>query len=164
MKKYDKQPIAMMCNREEFDAIKPKLESGGMVIDSVTSFSKCRFLVNNYNDEIGLVSNVSRSSSSDFSRSVFQEWNEEVFLRFCGIDTSSVDNTEQVDNVNKPAHYNQSGIECIAAIEASMSNEQFCGYLKGNIMKYMWRYEDKNKIEDLKKAQWYLNKLIEKYV
>ncbi len=68
------------------------------------------------------------------------------------------------DSVNKPAHYNQSGIECIAAIEASMSKEQFCGYLKGNIMKYMWRYEDKNKIEDLKKAQWYLNKLIEKYV
>jgi hypothetical protein len=68
------------------------------------------------------------------------------------------------DSVNKPAHYNQSGIECIKAIEASMSNEQFCGYLKGNIMKYMWRYEDKNKIEDLKKAQWYLNKLIEKYV
>jgi hypothetical protein len=67
------------------------------------------------------------------------------------------------DNVEKPAHYNQSGIECIVAIEASMSKDQFCGYLKGNIIKYMWRYEDKNKIEDLKKAQWYLNKLIEKY-
>ena len=68
------------------------------------------------------------------------------------------------DNVEKPAHYNQSAIECIVAIEASMSKDQFCGYLKGNIIKYMWRYEDKNKIEDLKKAQWYLNKLIEKYV
>ena len=67
------------------------------------------------------------------------------------------------DNVEKPAHYNQSGIECIQAIEASMTSDQFCGYLKGNIQKYIWRYEDKNKIEDLKKAQWYLNKLIEKY-
>ena len=67
------------------------------------------------------------------------------------------------DNVEKPAHYNQSGVECIQAIEASMSKDQFCGYLKGNIIKYMWRYEDKNKIEDLKKAQWYLNKLIETY-
>ena len=67
------------------------------------------------------------------------------------------------DNVEKPAHYNQSGIECIQAIEASMSKDQFCGYLKGNIQKYVWRYEDKNKIEDLKKAQWYLNKLIETY-
>ena len=67
------------------------------------------------------------------------------------------------DNVEKPAHYNQSGIECMQAIEASMSKDQFCGYLKGNIQKYIWRYEDKNKIEDLKKAQWYLNKLIETY-
>jgi hypothetical protein len=67
------------------------------------------------------------------------------------------------DNVEKPAHYNQSGIECIQAIEASMTSDQFCGYLKGNIQKYIWRYEDKNKIEDLKKAQWYLNKLIETY-
>jgi hypothetical protein len=67
------------------------------------------------------------------------------------------------DNVEKPAHYNQSGIECIQAIEASMSKDQFCGYLKGNTQKYIWRYENKNKIEDLKKAQWYLNKLIEKY-
>jgi len=67
------------------------------------------------------------------------------------------------DNVEKPAHYNQSGIECIQAIEASMRKDQFCGYLKGNIQKYIWRYEDKNKIEDLKKAQWYLNKLIETY-
>jgi hypothetical protein len=67
------------------------------------------------------------------------------------------------DNVEKPAHYNQSGIECIQAIEASMSKDQFCGYLKGNVQKYIWRYEDKNKIEDLKKAQWYLNKLIKIY-
>jgi hypothetical protein len=67
------------------------------------------------------------------------------------------------DNVEKPAHYNQSGIECIQAIEASMTSDQFCGYLKGNTQKYIWRYENKNKIEDLKKAQWYLNKLIEKY-
>jgi hypothetical protein len=67
------------------------------------------------------------------------------------------------DNVEKPAHYNQSGIECIQAIEASMTSDQFCGYLKGNVQKYIWRYEDKNKIEDLKKAQWYLNKLIKIY-
>jgi hypothetical protein len=67
------------------------------------------------------------------------------------------------DNVEKPAHYNQSGIECIQAIEASMTSDQFCGYLKGNVQKYIWRYENKNKIEDLKKAQWYLNKLIKIY-
>ena len=65
-----------------------------------------------------------------------------------------------MDMVNKPPHYNQGGIECIEAIEASMSEKAFAGYCKGNVIKYLWRYEYKNKIEDLKKAQWYLAKLI----
>jgi|TARA_R100001377_G_scaffold18628_2_gene9635 hypothetical protein len=65
-----------------------------------------------------------------------------------------------MDMVNKPPHYNQGGIECIDAIEESMSKDAFAGYCKGNAIKYMWRYEYKNKVEDLKKAQWYLAKLI----
>jgi len=65
------------------------------------------------------------------------------------------------DNVNKPEHY-QGDIECIDAIEAAMSHEEFTGYLRGNIFKYNWRYRNKNGIEDLRKAEWYLRKLIEK--
>lgn len=65
------------------------------------------------------------------------------------------------DNVEKPAHYNQSGIECIEAIKASMSKEEYEGYLKGNVEKYVWRYRYKNGLEDLKKAQWYLQRLVE---
>lgn len=70
---------------------------------------------------------------------------------------------EPQDNVNSPAHYNHNhkGIECIAAIEAALTPEEFEGYLHGNIMKYIWRYKYKNGVEDLKKAQWYLNRLIE---
>ena len=64
------------------------------------------------------------------------------------------------DNVNKPPHYNQSGIECVDAIQAA-TGDGFEYYLQGNIIKYMWRYRYKNGIEDLRKAQWYLNKLIE---
>lgn len=69
------------------------------------------------------------------------------------------------DNVNKPEHYNHNrkGIECIQAIEASMSAEEFLGYLKGNILKYTWRYRYKHGAEDLKKAEWYNNLLIERY-
>jgi hypothetical protein len=64
------------------------------------------------------------------------------------------------DTVNKPPHYNTGKLECIDAIEASMSPEEFKGYLKGNALKYLWRYNYKGKpLEDLKKAQWYLNKL-----
>lgn len=64
------------------------------------------------------------------------------------------------DNVNNPSHYNKGGVECIYAIESSMTKEAFCGYLKGNVIKYMYRYENKGGVESLKKAQWYLNKLI----
>lgn len=65
------------------------------------------------------------------------------------------------DPVNHPAHYTAGNIECIDAIEESMSFEAFCGYLKGHAQKYLWRYQLKNNpIEDLKKAQWFLNKLI----
>lgn len=64
------------------------------------------------------------------------------------------------DPVNKPIHYNQGSIECINAIEASMSKEQFAAYCKGNVMKYLWRYEQKNKGQDLRKAEWYLQRLI----
>ena len=66
----------------------------------------------------------------------------------------------EFEPVNKPIHYNQGGIECIDANEASMTNEGFCNYCKGNIMKYLWRWENKNKKQDLLKAQWYLNRLI----
>lgn len=67
---------------------------------------------------------------------------------------------EVQDVVNKPGHYNTGNIECIEAIEESMSAEAFKGYLKGNCMKYLWRYDYKGKqVEDLRKCQWYLNKL-----
>ena len=65
------------------------------------------------------------------------------------------------DNVNNPRHYNKDGIECIDGIKASMSDQEFVGYLKANVIKYLWRYDYKGKpLEDLKKAQWYLDKLI----
>lgn len=69
---------------------------------------------------------------------------------------------EWVDPVNAPQHYNTGSVECIEAIKASMSDTEFEGYLKGNAMKYLWRYGYKGKpVEDLKKAQWYLARLTE---
>jgi hypothetical protein len=69
---------------------------------------------------------------------------------------------EEEDVVNNPDHYNTGNIECIDAIEESMSSIAFKGYLKGNCMKYLWRYDYKGKqVEDLKKAGWYLQKLTE---
>ena len=66
------------------------------------------------------------------------------------------------DPVNNPEHYNKGGIEAIDGIKSSMSDEEFKGYLKGNCMKYLWRYNYKGKPkEDLEKSQWYLNRLIQ---
>lgn len=65
------------------------------------------------------------------------------------------------DNINHPSHYTQGGVECIDAIKASMTHHEFVGYLKGNCIKYLWRYRNKGRaIEDLKKSQWYLERLI----
>ena len=68
---------------------------------------------------------------------------------------------ETKDMVNSPPHYNKNKIECIDAIE-SATDSGFENYLQGNIIKYVWRYRYKNGVEDLEKAQWYLNKLIKK--
>jgi len=70
--------------------------------------------------------------------------------------------TMSIDLVNSPPHYNQHGVECIDAIQAATS-EGFQYYLQGNILKYLWRYRYKNGSQDLEKARWYLDKLIEVY-
>lgn len=69
-------------------------------------------------------------------------------------------NKATIDNVNHPAHYNTGNIEVINYIKDKLSYDEFTGYLTGNILKYISRYKHKNGIEDLKKAQWYLNYLI----
>lgn len=67
------------------------------------------------------------------------------------------------DPVTRPAHYNHKGIECIDAIEASMSEIEFRGYLKGNAMKYLWRYTYKGRAaQDLRKGLWYFAKLADR--
>lgn len=68
--------------------------------------------------------------------------------------------TKPNDNVNHPEHYNQGGIECIEAIKATMTHESFLGFLRGNVIKYIWRFNKKNGVEDMKKARWYLDRLI----
>ena len=67
----------------------------------------------------------------------------------------------QQDEVNHPPHYTDGEIECIEAIEASLTPEEFRGYCKGNLMKYGWRERLKGGTKSLKKAQWYLDRLIQ---
>jgi hypothetical protein len=60
------------------------------------------------------------------------------------------------DNVNSPPHYTQGTVECIDAIMAALTEEEFRGYCKGNAMKYIWRERHKGGKESLAKAMWYL--------
>lgn len=64
-----------------------------------------------------------------------------------------------VDYVNQPPHYRQGDIECIDAIRAALTEEEFRGYCKGNAIKYVWRERFKGGNESLLKADWYIAKL-----
>jgi len=66
----------------------------------------------------------------------------------------------QHDAVNHPSHYTSGEIECIDAIQAALTEEEFRGYCKGNALKYTWREEFKGGNEDLQKAVWYLDRIV----
>ena len=68
------------------------------------------------------------------------------------------------EEINSPQHYNTGQIECIDAIEAMLTFEEFVGYLRGNSLKYRWRFRyKKSPISDLAKAAWYEKKLFDFY-
>jgi hypothetical protein len=80
-----------------------------------------------------------------------------AFERWCSVD--QLERIDQADPIN-PSHYKQGGIECIEAMKVALGGG-FTGYLRGNAIKYLWRYDRKNGVEDLKKARWYLDRLIQ---
>lgn len=67
------------------------------------------------------------------------------------------------DAVNHPSHYTTGGIECIDYIQEKLTPEEFKGFVKGNVIKYLTREQHKNGDEDICKAQWYLNRLADTF-
>lgn len=90
-------------------------------------------------------------------------WYKELDPAACKNDEGDCCNKESNgDMVNHPSHYNQGGIECIDALKAAtVSKTGIEAVCTANAIKYLWRYEEKNGIEDVKKARWYINRLIE---
>ena len=104
---------------------------------------------------------------------VFHEMSDDMLNKcyswYKEIDKASCENAEDnccgkesnVDMVNHPSHYTQGVIECIDCIKSATVGkagiEAFC---VGNAIKYLFRYEEKNGIEDVKKARWYIDRLI----
>lgn len=69
------------------------------------------------------------------------------------------------DPVEKPAHYTHGGdIECIDAIDAMLGREGSMYAYEANILKYIWRWRYKGGVESLRKARWYIDRLIKKEV
>lgn len=67
-------------------------------------------------------------------------------------------------NVNHPKHYNgNTSLECIEVMKIAMGAEAVYHFCLCNAFKYMWRYKDKNGAEDIAKARWYLNYILEEY-
>ena len=64
------------------------------------------------------------------------------------------------DKIKSPAHYTQGKIECHQAIRECLGDEGYCSWCIGNIFKYLWRHKHKNGIEDLEKAQQFIDMLM----
>lgn len=66
------------------------------------------------------------------------------------------------DPVSHPTHYTSGSVECIEAIKAALTPEEFRGFCKGSSFQYIWRagLKSKDPLEDFKKAMWYLERLV----
>lgn len=80
-------PIAMKCNQQQFDAIKPILEKHGMKITEISPFDEYPYLTNNLKNQQGLISNIAEGWNAHY-----EQWNQDTFLKACGIETNQ--NTE----------------------------------------------------------------------
>lgn len=104
--------------------------------------------------------------------SCYQRWNNDLQHLKWNIDHSAgtcatavdipadVQVTAEVDPVNAPNHYTAGGIETIDYLRAKLTAEEFAGFCRGNVLKYVSRAPLKNGVEDLRKARWYLDRLI----
>lgn len=104
-------PIAMKCNKEQFEAVKPKLTA---YKSEIGSFKELTFLCNNLYGDNNVIANIYQSCKQDYNRIVHEEWNEEIFLKACGIEVETLQEQLQkaeaevkrlqslIDEENKP--------------------------------------------------------------
>ena len=90
----------------------------------------------------------------------FNEWSDdELAIAYDHVYKNMYENVP--DMVNHPQHYTQGGIECIDALKAATVGKRGIeAVCVANVIKYLWRYEEKNGIEDVRKAKWYIERLL----
>lgn len=117
----------------------------------IPDYKDVKFFDNvDFNEETGYFSASFIGEDIDYKKQEYTKLSEQEFIKFMELEDS------KPDNVNKPSHYTQGGIEPIDYILANEMN-----FLEGNVIKYVTRYKHKNGLEDLKKAEFYLKKLTE---
>lgn len=110
---------------------------------------------------------------TDENACVFSDMDDKMLDKcynwYKGLDQAACENAKaeccnkepDADMVNHPSHYTQGGVECIDALKAAtVSKTGIEAVCTANAIKYLWRYEEKNGIEDVKKARWYIDRLI----
>ena len=135
------------------------------------------FYCNNIDDcdNCELMKKYDRDTSefTDQYSCIFHEMSDDMLNKcynlYKELDPAACENTEgeccgkepDIDIVNHPSHYTQGSIECIDALKAAtVSKTGIEAVCTANAIKYLWRYEEKNGIEDVKKARWYIDRLI----
>ena len=101
------------------------------------------------------IENQSDENNKKYKKFVLGEWEDKV--------AKVADIGEGDDAVNHPKHYTDGKIECIDYIEDKLTEDEFKGYIKGNVIKYLTRERFKNGTEDIRKAKWYLDRLCDKF-
>lgn len=146
-----------------------KFKKYGKVYDTATDMIKCACRGNSMNcDRCNLLEKREQERCSCIG---YAEMHPEESARLLGFEVieDTPDIREAVekysedakpDPVNHPAHYTSGGIECIDAMQAAFGDDAVKGFCLCNAFKYLWRHRQKNGVEDLKKARWYLNRLI----
>lgn len=105
-------------------------------------------------EEANYFMKFARADGSNWTFKPLSEWQD---------DKPESDSAEQPasDPVNKPSHYTQGPVECIDAIEAALSTDEFIGFLRGQVIKYAWRLGKKGEaVEDARKGTWYFTRLV----
>ncbi len=122
-------------------------------------------LKNLYDEEVNLFTNERGCAFDGMSDDILNKcynWYKELDPAACeNAEAECCDKESNADMVNHPSHYTQGGIECIDALKAAtISKTGIEAVCTANAIKYLWRYEEKNGIEDVKKARWYIDRLI----
>lgn len=141
-------PIAMKCTQEQFEAIKPKLI--GCKIESMDNFEEMPYLINYRNSEKNNITNYLREDKSVNGMVVYEEWNEEVFLKNCGIEVDTLE--QQLEKAKAEVKRLEKAIE-----DSKIKDGDWCTFWNHDKSKFIIAKFQGNKFACLTSGDYFLN-------